>query len=77
MEKAKKNGWTKAISDLEKTLERYYAMLKMADEVIHVDTIGKYQPKNMEPEDLGKHSNVKLQLRNIYMLDQCDILVAV
>ena len=77
LKKAKENGWTKAVADLEKTLKRYYAMLKMADEVIYVDAIDQYKPRGMPDDQIGKHSNAKLQIRNVYMLDQCDILVAV
>lgn len=77
LEKAKRNGWTKAIKDLELTLKRYAHILSVSDERIYVDTIPKYQPKNMKPEDIDEHSNAKLQMRNIYMLDQCNVLVAV
>lgn len=77
LQKAKEKGWAKAISDLEKTLTRYYAMKEMADEVIYVDTLDGYKPRNMPDEQIGRHSNAKLQIRNLYMLDQCDILVAV
>ena len=77
LRKAKENNWVKAISDLEKTLARYYAMLKMADEVVYVDTIQQYQPKNMPKESIGKHDNAKLHLASVYMLDRADMVVAV
>jgi len=77
LEKARLNKWKKAISDLELTLKRYEKIVEVADEVVYVDTFEKYQPKNMKPEHVGRHSNPKLQMRNIFMVDHSEIVIAV
>jgi uncharacterized phage-like protein YoqJ len=77
LEKAKKNNWKNTVSELEKTVHRYQRMVELADEVVYVDEIPKYQPRTMKKEEIGEHSNAKLQLRNIYMVDHSEIVVAV
>lgn len=77
LEKAKREGWGKAIQDLEKTLLRYARILELADEVVYVDELPAYLPRGMKPEQTGKHSNAKLQIRNVYMVDHADIVIAI
>lgn len=77
LEKAINNGWDKVIKEAQSTVQRYENILKVADKIVYVDEIDKYKPRNMKDEDIGKHSNQKLQLRNIYMLDESDLLIAV
>lgn len=55
-------------------ISRYNEQLKQADRVIYVDTLDEYKRSNT-PE--GKYNAQKLQIRNAYMVDNCDILIAV
>lgn len=77
LKKAQANGWKKAVEDLQTTLRRYNRILELADDIIYVDELTEYQPRGMQPDQVGRHSNVKLQLRNVYMVDQSDIVVAI
>lgn len=54
---------------------RYYKIKDMADEVVYVDEIEYYNKDNTVP--VGDYSAKKMQLRNIYMVDQSQIVVAV
>lgn len=51
-----------------------YRMMKIrADKVVYVDEIEGYQPrKNV----IGEYSGAKMQLRNMYMVDNADILIS-
>ena len=76
--KAKQEKWaSKTIADLELTIKRYEKIVAVADEVVLVDTVEGYQPRGMKPEQVGRHSNAKLNIRNIYMVDRSEIVVAV
>lgn len=55
-------------------INRYKEQLKQADRIIYVDTLDEYKRTNT-PE--GKYNPQKLQIRNAYMVDNCDILIAV
>lgn len=72
----KEKGYTKAIKEMEMTVKRYQKMMELADKIVYVDEYEKYQPKGMKKEDIGKHSNSKLQLRNVYMVDHSELLIS-
>lgn len=55
-------------------INRYKEQLKQADRVIYVDALDEYK-RTSTPE--GRYSPQKLQIRNAYMVDNCDILIAV
>jgi uncharacterized phage-like protein YoqJ len=60
-------------SETDKT--RYEKIKKLADDVVFVDEIDYYnKDKSVE---VGAFSKKKMQLRNMYMVDQSQILVAV
>lgn len=55
-------------------IDRYNAQLKIADKVTYIDTLNDYKVNDCEENiyHIGK-----LQRRNEYMVDNCDILIAV
>lgn len=55
-------------------IKLYSKMNDMSDEVIYVDTLDKYRVKGVEEEI---YHVAKMQKRNEYMVDNCDILIAV
>lgn len=55
-------------------INRYKEQLKQADRVIYVDELDEYK-RTSTPE--GRYNPQKLQIRNAYMVDNCDILIAV
>lgn len=59
----------------EEDKKRYRKMKEKADEIIYVDKEEKYKAKNDTPE--GKHSGRKMYLRNVYMVDHSDLLIAI
>lgn len=59
----------------ETDVKRYNKIKERADQVIYVDEIPHYNAdKSVE---IGEYSAKKMQLRNIYMVDQSQIVVAV
>lgn len=52
---------------------RYHTLLKYVDIITYVDSIDKYKDKRVEE---GAYSKKKLHLRNHYMVDKCDLLMA-
>lgn len=73
----KKENYLFQMKELEKAIQQYRKMLEVADAIVYVDCEEGYIPRGMPAEQAGKHSNQKLQLRNIYMLDKTDYVVAV
>lgn len=71
------NTAKKTWKEMTMVLEEYKMMLATADEVVYVDTVEGYIPRGMKPEEVGKHSNIKMQLRNVYMVDRSELLIAV
>lgn len=63
------NKW---INSIDKA--RYTMQLDKADKVTYVDTIKYYQRTNTP---IGKYTPQKLQIRNEYIVDNSDILIAV
>lgn len=55
-------------------VERYFRMKKQADNIIYVDTLEKYQSKKNTP--IGDYDEDKMQLRNEYMVDNSNYIVA-
>ena len=55
-------------------VERYNNQLKVADKVTYVDKLDKYKIKGYVED---KYYPAKMQKRNEYMVDSCDILIAV
>lgn len=55
-------------------VERYHNQLNVADEVTYVDTLDYYKVKGQTE---GEYHPAKMQQRNKYMVDNCDILIAV
>jgi uncharacterized phage-like protein YoqJ len=54
--------------------ERYIRMKNLADDIVYVDTLSSYQVKNDSPT--GHFSNIKMQKRNEYMVDNSSYIVA-
>lgn len=52
---------------------RYHTLLKYMDIITYVDTIDKYKDKTVEE---GAFSEKKLHLRNHYIIDKCNLLMA-
>ena len=52
---------------------RYFECLKLADEIIYVDTLEQYKIKGLIQ---GEYHPAKMQMRNRHMVDNCDILIA-
>lgn len=71
------NDAKKQWKELTMVLEEYKNMLVTADEVVYVDTVEGYIPRGMKPSEVGRHSNIKMQLRNIYMVDRSELVIAV
>lgn len=65
------------LKEMTEAVNRYRKMLQVADNVVYVDTEEGYVPRGMKEDQVGKHSNQKLQIRNVYMLDHQDYLIAV
>jgi len=59
----------------ENDKQRYQKLKTLADEIVYVDEIDYYNKDSKVP--VGDYSAKKMQLRNIYMVDQSQILVAV
>lgn len=57
----------------EKAYERYYLMKRKADKIVYVDTLPEYNDSTV-PE--GDYSVKKLTLRNRYLVDKTEVLVA-
>lgn len=55
-------------------INRYYSQLERADKVTEVDSVAGYI-RTKTP--IGEHNNYKLQIRNEYMVDSSDIVVAI
>lgn len=55
-------------------VNRYKNQLKIADEVTYIDTLSDYKISGCEE---NVYHVAKLQKRNEYMIDKCDILIAV
>ena len=53
--------------------ETYRKMKLRADEVVYVDEVEGYQPRN---NVVGAYSGAKMQLRNMYMVDHADVVIA-
>lgn len=53
----------------------YYKMLSLADEVIFVDELTVYNRD--EKKQTGEYSGYKMQIRNEYMVDNSDIIIAI
>lgn len=52
---------------------KYHELLRHADIITYVDTLDDYKDKSVEE---GKYSKTKLHLRNHYMIDDADLLMA-
>jgi uncharacterized phage-like protein YoqJ len=52
----------------------YFRMLELADSVVYVDELPQYQRDSRTP--VGVHSNYKLQIRNEYMVDSTEGVIA-
>lgn len=64
-----------AVWKKETDIKRYEKIKQLADTTVYVDEIDHY---NVDKKvEIGEYSARKLQLRNIYMVDQSDIVVAV
>ena len=63
------NAWFK-----QEDKDRYFGQIEKADKVTYVDTLEGYKRTNI-PE--GKYNAYKMQLRNEYMVDNADIVIAV
>ena len=57
-----------------KSIERYNRQLSWANEVIYVDEIDGYR---FDKVDIGEYHPYKMQLRNQYMVDNSNIVLAV
>lgn len=63
------NKWFNSID-----IERYNHQLQLADKIVYIDTLDKYKlPGSIE----GEYSAAKLQIRNKYMVDNSDLVIAV
>lgn len=56
-------------------LLRYERMKKVADKIVYVDTLKEYIPKGNKVKT-GEFSGAKMQLRNQYMVDCADFVIA-
>jgi uncharacterized phage-like protein YoqJ len=63
----------------ETSKEKYRTMLSLAGEVVHVPSIPGYglHPKILDSGNEKRIYASKLQMRNEYMVDNCDLLIAV
>lgn len=59
----------------EEEKEKYEEMKKVADSCVYVDTLTGYQTRVNVP--IGDYHGSKMQLRNMYMVDHSDLLIAV
>lgn len=55
-------------------IQRYFRILRHSNVTTYVDTLKDYTINGLEE---GKHHPSKLELRNHYMVDNCDVLIAV
>lgn len=58
----------------DKDVDRYYNQLDRADKVTYVDYLEEYSIKGY---DRDVYYPAKMQMRNRYMVDKCDLLIAV
>lgn len=58
----------------KRDIDRYNTQLSMADKITYVDKLERYKCKNSK---IGEYSPSKMQLRNMYMVDNSDIVIAV
>lgn len=56
-------------------VKRYEKIVERADEVVYVDVIPSYIPKGNKAAE-GRYSAAKMQMRNQYMVDQSDLVIA-
>ena len=63
------NAW---FNQLDKT--RYFKQLQFANKVTYVDSLKKYQATKIP---IGKYNPYKLQIRNEYMVDNSDLVIAI
>ena len=54
--------------------ERYNKQLEIADKVTYVDGLDEYRKSNTK---IGEYNVAKMQLRNMYMVDNSDVVIAV
>ena len=52
---------------------KYHELLRGADKITYVDTLDDYKDSSVEE---GKYAKSKLQLRNHYMIDSADLVLA-
>lgn len=60
-------NWTEYDADT------YRRMKLRADKIVYVDEVEGYQPKN---NAIGVYSGAKMYLRNMYMVDNADVVIA-
>lgn len=58
----------------KKDVARYEKMKEKADEVVYVDCVDGYKPKGSV--EAGDYSAAKMQLRNQYMVDKSNVIIA-
>lgn len=59
-----------------KDIQKWKSQCNRANEIIYVDTLEKYKAR-YNPVPVGDYHPSKMQLRNIFMVDNSDILIAV
>lgn len=62
------NNW------IDSSKKLYRKQLKLADKITYVDTLDDYMIKDYE---IGKYYPTKMQKRNMYMVDNSDVVVSV